>query len=695
MAKLFKTKVSETDADTQLYTDLKQHYDWASNETDKRRTGRGRMGSISFDEADELFRSWIDESKWPYDALLFDPRTFTFIIEKTSRLLSNKLKGKLIPREGSDVLSAHINNTLLDFQWDRANRGGTMLSKWALMDINTRKYGAAFALCKWRYEKSNNKVVFCGPEMRVLNNRDCMPDPASTSIESCNWFQAREYVTIQELEKVNDATSSGEPIYKNLARLKESIGSKTLGGGDSRDVNWISRNRTISGLSEDPIGKDRVFKTVELVTEYRRDRWIVFSPKHGIVLRDIPNPYDNNELPIVMLRYYQVDDDMYGMSEIEPVKGPQKAINALLSQYVDEINQHLYTPIAIGPGVREHTLQWGKGARWRMNNPMTDFRLVESRSGAAQYFNNTYSALVAAMMNAVGESSLGISNTNRYQPEKTAAEVKAVSQQRNARDTFNQNFLAEALERQMMLWHSMNQKMLFADDSKKHYIVRVVGKEALDYFNTYGLGINNEIDEKAAHEIALNPEADLVTPRNEIPEDVLTPKYPVNIGTEDKPKMVPKFNMDSAGQSGEVYVEPEDIMGSFDFIADVQSMSLGGLDDLQQGRKAAVTTLLSSPVASQLLAQEQVKPKFRELFVAWLEDSGFKNADQYFEKIMTPPQGQPTGPGGMGMSPDQGGTPPGQPPIQQTSGADLMANLMKQSQQGGGGLPTNAGQPTS
>src|SRR5258708_3319509 len=210
--------LNETPEKYTLYSDVRRHYDWAFEVTRRRMTGRGRIGSISFDEADEMFRSWIDESRWPYDAILFDPRIFTFIFEKTSRLLGNKLRGHLIPREGGDVLSAKVNNELLEFQWDQATHGGTMLSKWALMDMNTRKYGAAFGLCKWRYEEDRKgKVVFDGPEMKVLNNRDCLPDPAATSIETANWFQVREYVTLQELERVNDLSHSG-PIYQNLQK---------------------------------------------------------------------------------------------------------------------------------------------------------------------------------------------------------------------------------------------------------------------------------------------------------------------------------------------------------------------------------------------------------------------------------------------------------------------------------------------
>lgn len=617
-------KSTEKSSEENTFSQLKRHYEFATQETDKRRTGAGRVGSISFDEADELFRSWLNENKWPYDALLFDPRVFTFIFEKNARLFSNKIKGRLIPREGGDVLAAEINSELLDFQWDQANHDGTMLEKWSLMDLNTRKYGGAFGLCKWRYEvDSNKKVVFDGPEMKVLNNRDCLPDPTATSIESCNWFQVREYVTLQDLERVNDQ-SRGKPIYKNLDQLKESVGGDSTRGGDARDTNWVSRNRTIAGLTSDPYGQDEVFKTVEIVTEYRKDKWYTFCPKHGVILREIDNPYGNYEIPIVMLRYFVIDDDLYGLSEIEPVKSLQKAINALVSQYVDEINQKLYSPIAIGPGVRQHTLEWGKGARWQMNNPLTDYRLVESQSNAAQFFNNTYSMLVSAFMSAIGETSLGVSNIGSFQKDKTATEVKQLIQQRNARDAKNQNSLSESIKRQMMLWHQMNQKMLFTDPEKRSYIIRIVGKDAVEYFQQQGLdkyGLTSEAATLAQQNPDMNPQA------------LETPLYPVNTGSEKEPKIIPKFSYNQIGRTGSLVIEPEDLKGNFDFIADVQSMQLGAGDDEKTGRDAAMKTILQSPVTIQLLQQDKVKPKFRELLIAWLADNGFKDAEKYFETI--------------------------------------------------------------
>ena len=642
----------------QVFFEVDHHNKIGFDETDLRSTGVGRIGSISFDEADELFRSYIDEDKWPYDALLFDPRVFTFIFEKTSRLIASKPRAHLIPREGSDTLGAKVNNVLLDYQWDQATHSGTMLQKWALMDINARKYGASFGLAKWRYERNDSgEPIFDGPDMQVLNNRDFAHDLTATSIESANWVQVRQYVTFDELERVNDANRK-KPIWKNMEKLRYAIGktgkggkSERGGGGDSRSSNWTSRNRAISNLELDPTGKDIVFKTIEVVTEYRKDRWITFAPKHGVVLRDIKNPYGNYEIPVTMLRYYVLDDDLYGLSEIEPIKGLQKATNALLCQYVDEINQNLYSPIAIGPGVRQHTLEWGKGARWIMNNPLTDFRLVESKSNAAQFFNNTYSVLVAAMMNALGESSLGVSNLQPMQNDKTATEVKALTLQRNARDNYNQLMLSDAMKRQLLLWHTMNQKLIFADESKKSYVVRLIGRDSLKYFKEKGLGETVLPDEALE---AINMYADMLQTEPEnlqekgIDVDKMTfPKYPVNISEkEGEYDLIPKLKMSEDGDSAELHVQPDDIKGSYDFSIDVQSMTVNADEERRQARQTAVSLLVSNPNILELLKEEGTKPKFKELFISWLDDLGFTDAERYFEQ---------TGGGGAGQGGEEGG----------------------------------------
>ncbi len=275
------------------FGDLFRHYTMAREDLDQR--------IKDFDKKDILFRSHIVKEKWPYRSLITDPVIFTALYEKTARTFANKPRGRMLPREGGDAIGAKINNELLSFQWDDNERvdAQSMLVKWALMDLNARKYGAAFGLCKWRWERQvqrvddktgKSKIFYDGPDFKPWPNRDVLHNPSYSTIK--NWIQLRSYVTFQELENANDAARS-KPVYKNLDILKDALIKESKGqGGDQRSANYVVKNLTIKGL-QDYLGRDPLYKTIEICTEYRNDRWITYAPKHGVILRDIPNPYDH------------------------------------------------------------------------------------------------------------------------------------------------------------------------------------------------------------------------------------------------------------------------------------------------------------------------------------------------------------------------------------------------------------------
>ena len=664
--------VRGTEQERETFKDVITHLHLALEDQDNRRP--------TWDQTDELFRSSIpDDGSWPYRAQVFDPRTFTAVFEKTSRLIGKKPKGRLVPREGGDVLGAKINNEMLDFQWNESARieNDPMIAKWAQMDMNARKYGASFGIAKWRYEtrmlekedkkgkKQKAKVcVYDGPTFRVLSNRDCLPNPSYSTIK--NWFQVREYVTLQELEQVND-TGSGKPIYKNLDILRDSVKSESKDdGGDSRDISWISKNKEISGVV-DTLGRDPSFKVVEVVTEYQNDRWITFTPNHGLILRDIENPYHHGQIPIVMLRYYPIDDDLYGLSELEPVEKLQRAINALLCQYLDAVNTDLYPPIILDPTrIRMQTVEFGPNKKWIVSgDPRTAVYRMETSTAATQQFNSTYTVLVSSMMNALGQSSMGVSNIDPFQTDKTATEVRSNELNKNVRDNFNQIFLGMALEHQMQLWFLMNKQFIFENPAKKYHVIRVVGKDALKYFQTQELDAVGLTSEQAV-ELMDNPQG--LTPED---EEMLntTPHYPVQVGKELKPKMV----MDESGQAAELYLEPEDMSGNYDYIADVGSMETSNRDqETKQKYEAIMLATGMNPKTGQpsgvslALQQEGVKIKIKDLLIDYFEDMGFKDADQYFESLPEQPAGGMYGqeangqvvPGGAGI-PQAGVAPAG------------------------------------
>ena len=642
----------------QAFDEVSSHYDISKADLDVRIT--------DFDKKDELFRSYIDESKWPYRSIVFDPRIFTTIFEKTSRLLANKPRGRMVPREGGDSLGAKINNELLSFQWDDNERvdSNPMLAKWAMMDMNARKYGASFALCTWHWqrmvkrtskegEKPNGKseIFYDGPNFKPWDNRDVLVNPSYSSIK--NWIQLRSYPTFQELKDTNDAARS-KPIYKNLDILHDQIREETdsSGGGDKRSSNYSSKNKDISGLI-DYLGEDEVFKTVEVVTEYRNDRWITFAPRYGVVIRDIPNPYDHGQIPVVMLKYYAIDDDIYGLSEIEPVEKLQRATNALICQYLDAINMSLYTPIKVrstGGAVQMHTLEFGPGAKWLMQDPSADVVPFDQQLTGVNEFTATYRFMISAMMEGLGETSQGISNLSPGGDKKTATEVRDMAISRSARDNFNSIFLSEAIKKQMMFWHKMNQQLLF-NKNEQHKVIRIVGKEAIAYFQKLGLDTDVLTDES---EEMLKDPALSGTVR---PDDLMSPMYPIQ--TPDG--IANKLMMEEDGQYGSLIIEPDDLTGNYDFVADVESMHLPDNNQLIAAGKQMVELALN-PTTTQMLMASGYQLEVKELLEDYFEKLGTKDADKYFKKIQTMEgglNGQAIGPDGQPIPGGAGGIPPG------------------------------------
>ena len=620
MAKNIVTQPRGTTEEVKTFTECYRHTTIAKADLEQRIFRKN-----GFDDADKMFASYIDEASWPYSSTLFDPRPYTVIVEKSARLIGSKPKGRMIPREGGDALGAYINNELLSYQWDDNSRlGEAMISKWIMMDQGVRKYGSKFALCKWRYECkviNGKKVVFYdGPDFVVINSRDALPNPSYSSIQK--WFQHREYATLNDLTKINDAAKT-LPVYKNLDILRQSLKEDGLGKGDNRESETISKNKQMKGLT-DYLGQDELFKTVEIITEYRSDRWITFAPKHGVVIRDIPNPYKHQEIPIVHLKYYPLEDDLYGVSELEPVAKQIRAINAHVSAYSDRLALKLRPPLHINPvNVRMHTVEWNPEAKWLMNNPNQDVQIMSMNNGDDSSFAEIYNILTGSLLNALGESSQGMSSVNPTQDtgRVTATEIKDTSFTRNVRDNMNQIFLSEALKKQIMFWHTMNQQFMFQGRTEKAKIIRIVGRDAVEFFNRVGLS-----DVRPTQEDAM-----MMAEGQELADIPAGPRFPVDLG--DGLGEVSKFQPDQYGDGGNLIIEPGDLSGNYDYIPDIETMQAPSNQQIEQ-KLTSILATITNPAILQMLQAEGIKPKVKELIVKMFEATNvIKDADAYFEDI--------------------------------------------------------------
>jgi hypothetical protein len=221
-----------------------------------------------------------------------------------------------------------------------------------------------------------------------------------------------------------------------------------------------------------------------------------------------------------------------------------------LSAYNDTIALALRPPVHINPlNVRMHTLEWEPEAKWLMNNPNVDVQLMKIDTSVTSNFQSIYQVLVGSLMNALGEQSQQMSSTNPTQDagNVTATEIKDTAFTRNARDNMNKIFLAEALKEQIMLWHTMNQQFMFSGKSDKLKVIRIVGRDAVEFFTRQGLA-----DIRPTEEDIMQSGQNMLAGDGSAPELPTGPRFAVQVGQDETgmPMEVPKYMPDANGGGG-------------------------------------------------------------------------------------------------------------------------------------------------
>lgn len=622
-----------------VLSEVIEHYTEAKGELSTRINHKER----GFDTYDRVYRNFIDKNRWPFAARVPDGRGATLLKRKDDRIIANKMQGKMIPTKSGTELGAMVASELILHQWSQVDlkTDEPMLMRWRKTSQSARKYGAGFGFAGWRTTKD-----FDGPIFEHLENRNVLLQPGARSIDESEWVQVRRYVTLNELKTVNDVAKSG-PIYSpdKIAQLNQK---------DSKSTEYQSINKEVIGLSNSDQGTSRI----ELVTEYRRDRWITFVPKQGkekgVVLRDIPNPYKHGEIPILRLVYDLIDDDIYGVPELEAVLPLVKANWALLSQYLEQAQNELFTPLMVNPTqVQLDTLTFESGARWLMNKPGADVVKFDMGTQAMSQFQGVFGLVTSLIMEGMGETGEDVSVLQQQVGDKTATEVRDMAMLRTARDNANKLALSQAIGKMVYLWYKMSQQFITGQK-----LVRIAGKDALNYLINEGLH-NWKLNDSGLAMVSAYAEEnnlDFDTAYEELRgqgalEAHASPIAPVQIAGDQ----VPKLSLEKGGKSGFLTVTKEDLAGDYDYIVDIEAMSIPN-DQSEVSARTMVSDMMLKTEGQ--IGAEGFKIKWKEFISDLGEKAKLKNMEQYFESNNDQQVGGPQMPQQM----------PGQPPMAQPNG---------------------------
>lgn len=627
----FSATVPPENTEDRLLVEILQHYRMWTEDNQRRMTRKNGWNDVT-----DAYWGHLP-SDWPYMSKVVDPRLRTSLIEKNSRLLNAKLRGHLVPREDGDVLGAQLHNALLDIQWDSASHGGSMLSKFEIADMDTRLYGSKFAYIPWIYEEDDEgNVTFDGNEFFPLDIRDSGIDPTAHNIRDAKWFQMRTYDKFEDLENMVDA--DGNPLY-DLTDVKQAILQKlSVNRSSTRTTDYVPRLKTLTGM-QDRTGEDIAFPTVKKVIEFRKDKFITFLPDYAKVISVIDNPFKHGKIPVAQLKYYPIQDEPLGESEAEAVLPIWKAIQATLCAYLDEMVLKIRPPLKIiENAARIETIEYGPEAQWLVDRQDAVEEMVSS-GDSQRYFQTTYTALTAAFNIAMGDISQGTSNVTPFPKQnKTATEINASMVQQNARDQKNQNDLANFIKDVMEMWMENNRQFLFSNPKRLEYIVRLVGKSKFANFQKAGLDateVPNEVMQMISDIIKQHPEiTDFQL--QQLLEAGSLPKYPVVMNPEEKNPdniiMKQKMRMSEYGDMAEISLTPEDLQGTYDYVPDVKSMSVGAGEERSKAQQQVLQAALN-PTVMQMLYMEGWQIKLKDVLEDSFEQAGYRDAESVFQSM--------------------------------------------------------------
>jgi len=531
-----------------LLDDVQQHYTDSKTWLGDRR-----------EEWDELEAMLIGVNK---EALgkgkIFDPKLSTTVYERSARVMGQSPKGKAYATSKDDIGKTLLMNLFLDYYSKKANEQRRFVTKLRMMDLYSLVYGTMFAIVPWRVDK---KKGYIGPELNLLPIRNSFPQPGC-SLDDADWFQARDMVSVSWLKK----RAEEAPDVWNVDDLIKELEEK---GGDLENVDQDKSSFIDRTLFPDVVS-DASFPKVEIVHEYRRDKWITWTPMRAdsktsrpYVLRVVDDPYPDYMLPVISKDALPLMNSPIGLGEFARGKSLQYAINSLINMYMEGVKFSIFPPLHVNPdNVVKSSIKWGAGEFWFMDNPNVDIQPMNVNPRGLDTFQSTYSFLSNALVNQAGSTEVMTSQKSDFSLGKTPRAIENRLFNQKARDEWDLFMMDETIQSLYERWIA-----LIASKQEKNVKIRLFSDEIEDIEKTY-------------------------------------------------PDVVEMFD---SGKRGQVAIKKGSLDTKYDFVLEPGSTYQVDPEEEQNKITAVLKSVLESPQVLESLAMEGKELRIGELFERWLK----------------------------------------------------------------------------
>ena len=353
------------------------------------------------------------------------------VIDQSSRVMAQLPTGKVKAISKDDKGKSYLMQCVLEkYILPKANTQWDMLTKFRIIEMYSLIYGSMPALVNYKITPN-----YVGPDLEVLHPRNVRVQAHKYSIEDADYVFVNTIVPITFLLNV---LKREETVYdkKAIEELIEAVKDKRP-QIDEEDKTYEQKQ------DKSEVDKNQL----TLTTKYMRDRWIVYSREHDIVIRDSANPNEDGELPVIMKYTYPLLDRIYGLGLFDRGKSIAFARDSLTNMYLDSVQFSMRPPtIANKSGIVPSSIKMVPGALWLETIPNSIRQMNISPIGT-----NTYQAvsqvLKADLLNMAATTDTTVSRGDDIEMGKTPEAIKQQRDRQGARDNWDRGMMEKFVEK--------------------------------------------------------------------------------------------------------------------------------------------------------------------------------------------------------------------------------------------------------
>ena len=364
-----------------------------------------------------------------------DPRLFSQTFERSIRVMSQLATGKFKGVSSDDTGKNLLMNLIVD-RWviPNANAQFDFLTKLRMIDWYSLAYGSMVALVDWSVTPT-----YIGPELYLVPIRNVYPEP-NTSFADMQYCQIVSEVDVSFLKE-----RAGMKGWKNVKLLLEMV--KDTGGFTPSDKDADELSYNDEAYNTQTTGNTN-YPKVRLCTEYQRDRWITYALDYDLILRDIPNPHGNHQLPIVVKYCIPMIDFCFGLSEVEISSSLAGLVNSLYNLAIDDAKMQLFPPLMIDANsVYLSSIKMGAGRKWMLNgkNARAPEPFTTNSRGATSALEMRQMA-IGSLQTLAGTSDTTVKQGSEASMGKTPQALKMQEARQSSRDEIDRFYMEQFIQ---------------------------------------------------------------------------------------------------------------------------------------------------------------------------------------------------------------------------------------------------------